>query len=187
VKPPAPVLARDFGQIFLTVPRQFPAGSGQVAEESDFSQAYSQIVMQIARNPCAFQFQGPFVLQTLDHLPVMPRRLTTTAPHSAANIVMNSQGDKPSSRIRTSLGDAWSNAGMAITIFAALCGAVVVSLRRHHRQVVERLEHERALELERTRIARDLHDDLGVGLTEIGLLGDLAGTSGNCRGTVRNI
>jgi len=34
------------------------------------------------------------------------------------------------------------------------------------------------VELERNRIARDLHDDLGVGLTEIGLLGDLAGKSG---------
>jgi len=58
-----------------------------------------------------------------------------------------------------------------------LCGVVVLILRRRHRQEVERLEHQRALELERTRIARDLHDDLGVGLTEIGLLGDLAGTS----------
>ena len=60
---------------------------------------------------------------------------------------------------------------------AALCGVVVLVLRRRHRLVVERLKHQRALELERTRIARDLHDDLGVGLTEIGLLGDLAGTS----------
>lgn len=61
--------------------------------------------------------------------------------------------------------------------FFALCGVVVLVLRRRHRQEVERLEHQRALEAERTRIARDLHDDLGVGLTEIGLLGDLAGTS----------
>jgi signal transduction histidine kinase/ligand-binding sensor domain-containing protein len=62
--------------------------------------------------------------------------------------------------------------------FGILCGLVVLALRRRHRLVVERLEHQRALELERTRIARDLHDDLGVGLTEIGLLGDLATT--NC-------
>ena len=39
------------------------------------------------------------------------------------------------------------------------------------------MEQQRALEIERNRIARDLHDDLGVGLTEIGLLGDLAGTN----------
>jgi signal transduction histidine kinase len=32
------------------------------------------------------------------------------------------------------------------------------------------------IERERSRIARDLHDDLGVRLTEIGLLGDLAGS-----------
>jgi ligand-binding sensor domain-containing protein len=61
--------------------------------------------------------------------------------------------------------------------FAGLFGALVLVLRRRHRLVVERLEYQRGLELERNRIARDLHDGLGVGLTEIGLLGDLAGTS----------
>ncbi|PWU09508.1 MAG: hypothetical protein C5B50_27405 [Verrucomicrobia bacterium] len=38
----------------------------------------------------------------------------------------------------------------------------------------EHAESQRALEAERTRVARDLHDDLGAGLTEIGLLGGLA-------------
>lgn len=67
---------------------------------------------------------------------------------------------------------------VAISVsFAAVCGVVVLELRRRHRREVERLEQQRALEAERTRIARDLHDDLGVGLTEIGLLGDLAGTN----------
>ena len=67
---------------------------------------------------------------------------------------------------------------MILTGLAGLYGAVVLALRRRHRLVVERLEHQRAVELERNRIARDLHDDLGVGLTEIGLLGDLAGKNG---------
>jgi signal transduction histidine kinase/ligand-binding sensor domain-containing protein len=69
---------------------------------------------------------------------------------------------------------AWFKLTLTTVIFLALCGVVVLVLRRRHRLEVERLEHQRALEAERTRIARDLHDDLGVGLTEIGLLGDLA-------------
>jgi signal transduction histidine kinase len=45
------------------------------------------------------------------------------------------------------------------------------------RQIVarQRVEQQRALEQERARLARDLHDDLGGGLTEISLLGSLAG------------
>jgi signal transduction histidine kinase len=45
------------------------------------------------------------------------------------------------------------------------------SVRRLHRRL-ERLEREHALEKERARIARDLHDDLGGSLTQIGLLAD---------------
>jgi ligand-binding sensor domain-containing protein/signal transduction histidine kinase len=71
----------------------------------------------------------------------------------------------------------WFKLAATVLSFVALGGLLVLVLRRRHRREMERLEHQRALEVERTRIARDLHDDLGVGLTEIGLLGDLAGTS----------
>jgi signal transduction histidine kinase len=60
-----------------------------------------------------------------------------------------------------------------------------------HRQVEERtrqlaqqiqarqaVEQQRAVEQERTRLARDLHDDLGGGLTEISMLGFLANDAG---------
>jgi signal transduction histidine kinase/ligand-binding sensor domain-containing protein len=45
--------------------------------------------------------------------------------------------------------------------------------KRTQRQLA-RLEHERAIEQERTRIAKDIHDDLGANLTEITLLSELA-------------
>lgn len=70
----------------------------------------------------------------------------------------------------------WFKIVMTLTGIAVLYGITALMLRRRHRLIVQRLEHQHALELERNRIARDLHDDLGVGLTEIGLLGDLAGT-----------
>lgn len=71
----------------------------------------------------------------------------------------------------------WFKFALTVVSFVTFCGVVVLIIRRRHRLAVERLEHQRALELERNRIARDLHDDLGVGLTEIGLLGDLATAS----------
>jgi ligand-binding sensor domain-containing protein/signal transduction histidine kinase len=48
--------------------------------------------------------------------------------------------------------------------------------RRMHR-TLERLEQQHAVEKERTRIARDMHDELGARLTEILLLNDRAQTA----------
>jgi signal transduction histidine kinase len=41
----------------------------------------------------------------------------------------------------------------------------------------QRVEHQRAMEQERARIAQDLHDELGSGITEISMLATMAGTA----------
>lgn len=63
---------------------------------------------------------------------------------------------------------SWLLAGFA---GIAIWGVYWWSNRRLHLKL-ERLEHERAMENERRRIAQDLHDDLGASLTEIGLFAD---------------
>jgi signal transduction histidine kinase/ligand-binding sensor domain-containing protein len=53
----------------------------------------------------------------------------------------------------------------------AMGGGVIVWLdsRRRMRRKVERLERQQAIERERARIAKDIHDDLGAGLTRISM------------------
>lgn len=45
----------------------------------------------------------------------------------------------------------------------------------------ERVEHQRAMEQERARIAQDLHDELGSGITEISMLATVAGSGSTPR------
>lgn len=62
----------------------------------------------------------------------------------------------------------------AVATFALIAAGVSERERRRHRRELDQLERQRLMERERTRVARDLHDDLGAGLTEIGLIGSLA-------------
>lgn len=70
---------------------------------------------------------------------------------------------------------AWWQTSWFKLIVSLLVTALVAALARawsHRRlhQKLARLEHDSALERERTRIARNIHDDLGAGLTRISLL-----------------
>ena len=51
-------------------------------------------------------------------------------------------------------------------------GGVWLETRRRHRHKIERLEFQQAVERERGRIARDMHDDLGSHLTQIVMLSE---------------
>jgi signal transduction histidine kinase/ligand-binding sensor domain-containing protein len=68
----------------------------------------------------------------------------------------------------------WFRAG-AVILFTGLVGGVVLAIARlRMRRRLARLEQANALERERSRISRDLHDDLGARLTQMALLTDLA-------------
>ena len=66
----------------------------------------------------------------------------------------------------------WVRLGALLLLVAASAAlARVLAQRRLHLRL-RRVEQEHALETERARIARDLHDELGASLTEVGLLAD---------------
>ncbi|MCX6913532.1 MAG: triple tyrosine motif-containing protein, partial [Verrucomicrobia bacterium] len=56
-----------------------------------------------------------------------------------------------------------------LSAFGLLGGGILLGVRRRHRRQIERLELLQTTERERARIAQDLHDDLGAGLTQISL------------------
>jgi ligand-binding sensor domain-containing protein/signal transduction histidine kinase len=60
----------------------------------------------------------------------------------------------------------------ALALLALTAGVALALERSRSRRRLQRLELQRTLDAERQRIARDIHDDLGSGLTEIILLSD---------------
>ena len=69
---------------------------------------------------------------------------------------------------------AWFRVTLALALLAAIVASVARAQRQRYRRRLQRLERQRELEHERTRIAQDLHDDLGANLTQISLLSALA-------------
>jgi signal transduction histidine kinase len=70
----------------------------------------------------------------------------------------------------------WFNTLAAATVLVAVGTTVRVVERKHFQRRLQRMEQESALERERSRIAQDLHDELGSSLTRISLLSDLVRT-----------
>lgn len=67
----------------------------------------------------------------------------------------------------------WVVGGAAAASLALASGLARAATRRRMHRRIKAAEHQVALERERTRIARDIHDDLGANLTQIGLLSAL--------------
>jgi len=68
----------------------------------------------------------------------------------------------------------WFRLVAAMAVIGLVAGVVRTVVTRRLRQSLEKLERQRAIERERARIAKDIHDDLGASLNLIAVLGDLA-------------
>ena len=71
----------------------------------------------------------------------------------------------------------WFKIFVLLASFSGVGVAVRYATRKRLQFRLERLEHQHAIEKERTRIAQDMHDDLGARLTEIMFLSGLAENS----------
>jgi signal transduction histidine kinase len=73
----------------------------------------------------------------------------------------------------------WELKWVRFTAGFVLLGGIVLAVRQvergRSRHKLAAVERERALERERSRIGRDIHDDLGACLTRVALLGDMTG------------
>jgi ligand-binding sensor domain-containing protein/signal transduction histidine kinase len=85
----------------------------------------------------------------------------------------------------------WFAAFVVLTTLGSVAGSVRYAVRRKLQRKLEHVERERAIEVERARIANDIHDDLGAGLTEIVILSELAqnpeGTDGAVLADIRRV
>lgn len=68
----------------------------------------------------------------------------------------------------------WFKTAMIVASVAAIAGIFFLESRRRLQRKLERIARERELERERSRIAQDIHDDLGASLTRIGMLSQSA-------------
>ena len=68
----------------------------------------------------------------------------------------------------------WFRGIVIIVVLLSIGGSIrYLELRKVKRQI-EALEHQQAVEKERSRISKDMHDEIGANLTKISLLGNIA-------------
>lgn len=70
----------------------------------------------------------------------------------------------------------WFRAFALVVFFGSIGGTVRYIEIRKMKRTIERLEQERALERERSRISEDMHDEVGANLTKIAIISELAMT-----------
>jgi len=85
--------------------------------------------------------------------------------------VWNETGASLAFEVQPAWWQSWWFQGSMLVVFATVSAAAIrFWSQRRLKLKLERLEHQQALAKERSRIARDLHDDLGATVTQVGLM-----------------
>ncbi|HZQ48511.1 MAG TPA: two-component regulator propeller domain-containing protein [Verrucomicrobiae bacterium] len=89
--------------------------------------------------------------------------------------IWNEQGDSVAIVLQPHFWQTWWFRGLGVlAAIGSVSGAARYATRIRMQRKLELLEQEQALQKERARIAQDMHDQLGAGLTQVGFLGELA-------------
>ena len=110
---------------------------------------------------------------TYTHLPPGDYTFQVTACNNYG--VWNEKGASFAFTVTPFFWQSWLFRTMvALVLLVLVAAAVRHLLLRRVRQMMKRVEQEAALQKERTRIAQDMHDELGARFTQISLLGELS-------------
>ncbi len=110
---------------------------------------------------------------TYTNLP--PGRYTFRVKAANEDGLWNEVGATATIAVRPRFFQTWWFQLLAVGLILAFVGASVWSVsQRRYRRELARLEARQALEAERARISRDMHDEVGASLTEIAILSELA-------------
>ena len=119
------------------------------------------------------------------HLPAGHYQFHVRACNNAG--VWNDAGASLGLEVSPYFWQTWWFRGIALFIFT---GAVVALVRyvsfRRLRTRMQRLEQQAALDKERARIARDMHDEVGAKLTRLSLLSEMAGDNPDVPSSARS-
>lgn len=116
---------------------------------------------------------GTYRVASYSYIP--PGRYVFRVTACNSDGVWNETGAEISFAVLPYFWQTWWFRGLAaLTVLASASGAVWFDARRRMRRKLERSERQHALERERARIARDIHDDLGASLTRITMLSQSA-------------
>jgi len=121
--------------------------------------------------------ESPWNIRTVHYSRVPPGNYQFEVTACNEDSVWNEKGSSLKLDVRPPFWSTWWFRTIAVGLLVcAIVGSVhYVSTQRLRRQVAA-LRQQEALEKERARIARDLHDQLGANLTQVALLGELAET-----------